>query len=240
MQQPHSHSHSHSHPHTEHHFEASDTVRDIVIGMADGLTVPFALAAGISGVAVGIDIVVTAGVAEIAAGSIAMGLGGYLAGRTQRQHYYAEREREEQEILNVPHRERKEVIDIMAQYGVTKQECEPMLAGLERNPIAWRDFMMRFELGLEEPRPAAARKSAMTIALSYLVGGLIPLAPYMLMTSIPKALAASSVVTLLALFIFGYLKGSVTGTGALKSALQTLMVGGLAAAAAFGIARLIS
>jgi len=238
MQQPHS--HSHSHPHTEHHFEASDTVRDIVIGMADGLTVPFALAAGISGVAVGIDIVVTAGVAEIAAGSIAMGLGGYLAGRTQRQHYYAEREREEQEILNVPHRERKEVIDIMAQYGVTKQECEPMLAGLERNPIAWRDFMMRFELGLEEPRPAAARKSAMTIALSYLVGGLIPLAPYMLMTSVPKALAASTVVTLLALFIFGYLKGSVTGTGALNSALQTLMVGGLAAAAAFGIARLIS
>jgi VIT1/CCC1 family predicted Fe2+/Mn2+ transporter len=230
----------HSHPHTEHHFQASDTVRDIVIGMADGLTVPFALAAGISGAAVGIDIVVTAGVAEIAAGSIAMGLGGYLAGRTQRQHYYAEREREEQEILNVPHRERKEVIDIMAQYGVTKQECEPMLAGLERNPVAWRDFMMRFELGLEEPRPAAARKSAVTIAVSYLVGGLIPLAPYMLMTSIPRALAASTAVTLLALFIFGYLKGSVTGTGAVKSALQTLMVGGLAAAVAFGIARLIS
>ncbi|SFB96892.1 VIT1/CCC1 transporter family protein [Collimonas sp. OK412] len=230
----------HSHPHTEHHFQASDTVRDIVIGMADGLTVPFALAAGISGAAVGIDIVVTAGVAEIAAGSIAMGLGGYLAGRTQRQHYYAEREREEQEILNVPHRERKEVIDIMAQYGVTKQECEPMLAGLERNPVAWRDFMMRFELGLEEPRPAAARKSAVTIAVSYLVGGLIPLAPYMLMTSIPRALAASTAVTLLALFVFGYLKGSVTGTGAVKSALQTLMVGGLAAAVAFGIARLIS
>jgi VIT1/CCC1 family predicted Fe2+/Mn2+ transporter len=230
----------HSHPHTEHHFEASDTVRDIVIGMADGLTVPFALAAGISGAAAGIDIVVTAGVAEIAAGSIAMGLGGYLAGRTQRQHYYAEREREEQEILNVPHRERKEVIDIMAQYGVTKQECEPMLAGLERNPVAWRDFMMRFELGLEEPRPAAARKSAATIAVSYLVGGLIPLAPYMLMTSIPRALAASTAVTLLALFVFGYLKGSVTGTGAVKSALQTLMVGGLAAAVAFGIARLIS
>ncbi|HWW06968.1 VIT1/CCC1 transporter family protein [Collimonas sp.] len=230
----------HTHPHTEHHFEASDTVRDIVIGMADGLTVPFALAAGISGAAVGINIVVTAGVAEIAAGSIAMGLGGYLAGRTQRQHYYAERDREEQEIRQVPHRERKEVIDIMAQYGVTKQECEPMLAGLERNPIAWRDFMMRFELGLEEPQPAAARKSAVTIALSYLVGGLIPLAPYMLMTSIPRALAASIVVTLLALFIFGYLKGSVTGTGAFKSALQTLVVGGLAAAVAFGVARLIS
>ncbi|AIY41235.1 hypothetical protein LT85_2077 [Collimonas arenae] len=230
----------HSHPHTEHHFEASDTVRDIVIGMADGLTVPFALAAGISGAAVGIDIIVTAGVAEIAAGSIAMGLGGYLAGRTQRQHYYAERAREEEEILNVPHRERKEVIDIMAQYGVTKQECEPMLAGLERNPIAWRDFMMRFELGLEEPQAGAARKSAITIALSYLVGGLIPLAPYILMHSIPEALTASTVITLVALFAFGYLKGSITGTGALKSALQTLMVGGLAAAAAFSIARLIS
>ncbi|WP_395825457.1 VIT1/CCC1 transporter family protein [Collimonas sp.] len=233
-------SQSHSHPHTEHHFEASDTVRDIVIGMADGLTVPFALAAGISGAAVGIDIIVTAGVAEIAAGSIAMGLGGYLAGRTQHQHYYAEREREEQEIRNVPHRERKEVIDIMAQYGVSAQECQPMLAALERNPLAWRDFMMRFELGLEEPQPAAARKSALTIALSYLVGGMIPLSPYMLTQSIPQALAASTGVTLLALFIFGYLKGSVTGTGAFKSALQTLMVGGLAAAVAFGIARLIS
>ncbi|MQQ99506.1 VIT1/CCC1 transporter family protein [Glaciimonas soli] len=234
------HSSSHAHPHTEHHFEASDTVRDIVIGMADGLTVPFALAAGISGVAAGIDIIVTAGVAEIAAGSIAMGLGGYLAARTERQHYLAERDREEQEILNVPHRERKEVIDIMAQYGVTKSECEPMLAGLERNPIAWRDFMMRFELGLEEPQPAAARKSALTIALSYLVGGLIPLAPYMVSKSVSTALTISTVVTLFALFVFGYLKGSVTGTGALKSGMQTLLVGGLAAAAAFGIARLIS
>ena len=123
-------------PHTEHHFEASDTVRDIVIGMADGLTVPFALAAGISGAAVAIEIIVTAGLAEIAAGSIAMGLGGYLAARSQRQHYFTERRREEQEILTVPHRERKEVIDIMARYGVTKQECEPILSGLERNPLA--------------------------------------------------------------------------------------------------------
>ena len=226
--------------HTEHHFEASDTVRDIVIGMADGLTVPFALAAGISGAAVAIEIIVTAGVAEIAAGSIAMGLGGYLAARSQRQHYFTERRREEQEILTVPHRERKEVIDIMARYGVTKQECEPMLSGLQRNPLAWRDFMMRFELGLEEPQPAAARKSALTIALSYLVGGLIPLAPYIFLKTIESALTLSIVVTLLALFVFGYLKGSVTGTGALKSALQTLLVGGLAASAAFSLAKLIS
>jgi VIT1/CCC1 family predicted Fe2+/Mn2+ transporter len=228
------------HVHTEHHFEASDTVKDIVLGMADGLTVPFALAAGITGAAVSIDIVVTAGVAEIAAGSIAMGLGGYLAARTQRQHYYAERDREEQEIVNLPHRERSEVIEIMAQYGITKKECAPMLAGLERNPQAWRDFMMRFELGLEEPNPSAAKKSALTIALSYMVGGFIPLAPYILVKTPGTALAISAVVTLLALFSFGYLKGRFTGTGALPSALQTLTIGGLAAGAAYMLARLIS
>lgn len=226
--------------HTEYHFEASDTVRDIVIGMADGLTVPFALAAGISGTAVAIDIIVTAGMAEITAGSIAMGLGGYLAARTQRQHYLAERQREEQEIAHMPHHERKEIIDIMAQYGVTQQECEPMLAGLQRNPQAWRDFMMRFELGLEEPLPNAARKSAITIGLSYLIGGLIPLWPYMIFNTTHTALSTSAVVTLLALFIFGYLKGNLTGTGALKSALQTLAIGSLAAITAFTIARLLS
>jgi VIT1/CCC1 family predicted Fe2+/Mn2+ transporter len=228
------------HAHPEHHFEASDTVKDIVLGMADGLTVPFALAAGITGVSAPIDIVITAGVAEIAAGSIAMGLGGYLAGRTQRQHYFAERAREEQEIISVPHRERSEVIEIMAQYGVTEEECTPMLAGLERNPKAWRDFMMRFELGLEEPNPSAAKKSALTIALSYVVGGLIQLAPYMLVKSAQSALAISAIVTLTALLIFGYLKGRFTGTGALASALQTLFIGGLAAGAAFAIARAIS
>lgn len=226
--------------HTEHHFAASDTVRDIVIGMADGLTVPFALAAGITGAAVAIDIVVTAGIAEIAAGSIAMGLGGYLAARTERQHYFAERAREELEIIHVPHRERSEVIDIMAQYGVTPEECAPMLAGLERDPNAWRDFMMRFELGLEEPKPSAAKKSALTIALSYVVGGFIPLLPYMLIKTAPTALAVSTTVTLSALFVFGYFKGHFTGTGALRSALHTLCIGGLAASAAFVLARLIS
>jgi VIT1/CCC1 family predicted Fe2+/Mn2+ transporter len=226
--------------HVEHHFEASDTVRDIVLGMADGLTVPFALAAGITGAAVTIDIIVTAGVAEIAAGSIAMGLGGYLAARSTREHYFAERGREEREIVHLPHRERAEVIDIMANYGVTAEECAPMLAGLERNPRAWRDFMMRFELGLEEPDPAAAKKSALTIALSYMIGGFIPLLPYMLLDSPQTALLISAAVTLTALFAFGYLKGRFTGTGALKSALQTVSIGGLAAGVAFGIARLIS
>lgn len=232
--------HTHSHSHTEHHFEASDTVRDIVIGMADGLTVPFALSAGITGAAVAMDVVVTAGIAEIAAGSIAMGLGGYLAARTERQHYLAERAREEMEIRQVPHRERGEVIEIMARYGVTEPECRPMLAALERDPVAWRDFMMRFELGLEEPLPAAARRSALTIALSYVVGGLIPLAPYLALTEPAAALATSAVVTLCALFAFGYAKGRFTGTGAWRSAWQTLAVGGLAAAVAFGLARLIA
>ena len=226
--------------HTEHHFEASDTVRDIVLCMADGLTVPFALAAGITGAAVSIDIIVTAGVAEIAAGSIAMGLGGYLAARSQREHYFAERAREEQEIINVPHRERNEVIEIMAQYGVTREECIPMLAGLERNPKAWRNFMMRFELGLEEPNPSAAKKSAMTIALSYLVGGFIPLSPYMLVNTPQTALAFSAIVTMTALFVFGYLKGRFSGTGAIRSALQTASIGGLAAGVAYMVARLIN
>lgn len=226
--------------HTEHHFEASDTVRDIVLGMADGLTVPFALAAGITGAAVSIDIIVTAGVAEIAAGSIAMGLGGYLAARSQREHYFAERAREEQEIINVPHRERNEVIEIMAQYGVTREECIPMLAGLERNPKAWRNFMMRFELGLEEPNPSAAKKSAMTIALSYLVGGFIPLSPYMLVNTPQTALAFSAIVTMTALFVFGYFKGRFSGTGAIRSALQTASIGGLAAGVAYMVARLIN
>jgi VIT1/CCC1 family predicted Fe2+/Mn2+ transporter len=226
--------------HVEHHFESSDTIKDIVLGMADGLTVPFALAAGLTGASGAINIIVTAGIAEITAGSIAMGLGGYLAARTQRQHYFTERMREEQEIINLPHRERTEVIEIMARYGVTKEECAPMLAGLERNPLAWRDFMMRFELGLEEPNPLAARKSALTISLSYMIGGFIPLIPYMLLQTPETALVISTVVTMSTLFVFGYLKGHITGTGARKSAFQTLLVGGSAAAAAFVIARMLS
>jgi VIT1/CCC1 family predicted Fe2+/Mn2+ transporter len=226
--------------HKEHHFESSKTVRDIVLGMADGLTVPFALSAGITGAAVPLNIVVTAGIAEIAAGSIAMGLGGFLAARTEHQHYFVEREREEQEILRVPQRERDEIIDIMTHYGVTPEECAPMLAGLERNPTAWRDFMMRFELGLEEPNPSAAKRSAWTIGLSYVVGGMIPLAPYMLFKSPSTALSVSALVTLIALFAFGYVKGRFTGVDEMQSALQTLTIGGLAAGVAFTVARLIS
>lgn len=230
---------THTHPHTEQHYETSERVRDIVIGMADGLTVPFALAAGVSGASAGADLVITAGLAEIAAGSIAMGLGGYLAARTDRQHYLAEQAREEYEIIHKTAHERGEIIDIMAQYGVPKEACKPLVAALEKNPTAWRDFMMRFELGLEEPNPTQARKSAMTIGLSYILGGMIPLLPYMLIPNMQEALLFSAIATLCALFCFGFAKGRFTGTPALASALQTLLIGGLAASVAFGIARWI-
>lgn len=232
-------------PHAERHFRGSDAVRDIVLGMADGLTVPFALAAGISGAIApgsghGTGLVVTAGLAEIAAGSIAMGLGGYLSARAEREHYEAERSREEVEIVEKPAHERREVVEIMAAYGVTAEETQPLIAALERDPIRWRDFMMRFELGLEEPDPGRARRSAATIAGAYVVGGLVPLSPYLVVGDLSRALAASVVVTLAALFAFGWLKGRYTGTAAPKSALQTFVIGGLAAAVAFAIARAVS
>jgi VIT1/CCC1 family predicted Fe2+/Mn2+ transporter len=185
-------------------------------------------------------LIVTAGVAEIAAGSIAMGLGGYLAARAEREHYEAERRREESEIVEKPAHERREIVEIMETYGVTADECAPLIAALERNPTRWRDFMMRFELGLEEPDPRRARRSALTIASAYLVGGFVPLSPYLLMSDVSHALASSTVVTLTALFAFGWLKGRYTGTRPLTSALQTFVIGGIAAAVAFGLAHLVS
>jgi vacuolar iron transporter family protein len=227
-------------PHIEEHFSGSETVRDIVIGMADGLTVPFALAAGISGALADSHVVVTAGLAEIAAGSIAMGLGGFLAARSDAEHYYNERRREEQEIVEKPVVERQEVVDIFKAYGVTKEECTPIVAALERTPTAWRDFMMRFELGLEEPHPKRALQSAFTIGISYIVGGLVPLAPYMLLHSPHTALLVSAATTLMTLAVFGGVKGHFIGVPRLKSALQTTLVGGLAAGVAFLIAKWIA
>ena len=234
-------------PHAARHFRSSDTVRDIVLGRADGLTVPFALAAGISGAlgelgaqASGAALIVTAGLAEIAAGSIAIRLGGYLSARAEREHYFAERLREETEIVEKPAHERREIAELMAEYGVSEPECAPLIAALERSPKKWRDFMMRFELGLEEPDPLRARKSALTIALSYVAGGLIPLAPYMLMRDIDAALGVSAAVTLAALFVFGWVKGRYTGSRGPASALQTLAIGGLAALVAYSIARLVA
>ena len=227
-------------PHTERHFTSSEIVRDVVIGMSDGLTVPFALAAGLSGAVSNAGIVVTAGLAEIAAGSIAMGLGGYLAAKSDAEHYAAEERREHEEIHEIPKEEMKEVADIFRDYGVAEEHVNAVVEAMTRRPKQWVDFMMRFELGLEKPEPKRARNSAAVIAGAYILGGLIPLAPYMLIHSAHTALLVSVCVTLVALAVFGLIKGRYTGARPLKSALQTTVTGGLAAAAAFLIARAIA
>ena len=227
-------------PHIEQHFTSSDTVRDIVIGMSDGLTVPFALAAGLSGAVSATGIIVTAGLAEIAAGSIAMGLGGYLAARSDADHYTSERERERREVKETPEVEQSEVAEIFEAYGLTREETEPILKAFRNHPKSWIDFMMRFELGLEKPDPSRALRSAATIGGAYVAGGFIPLVPYILLPTAGAALPFSVGVTLAALLVFGFVKGRFTGARPVKSALQTALIGGLAAAAAFGIARAIS
>jgi VIT1/CCC1 family predicted Fe2+/Mn2+ transporter len=226
--------------HVERHFTASEFVRDMVIGMSDGLTVPFALAAGLSGAVSNTGLIVTAGLAEIAAGSIAMGLGGYLAARSDAEHYESEKQREEREVENVPDVEREEVAVLFREYGLSDDEIEPILRAFEANPPAWVDFMMRYELGLEQPNPRRALNSALTIAGAYVAGGLIPLAPYMVVSSTQPALVGSVAITLTALVIFGYIKGRFTGTRPFRSAWQTALIGGIAAAAAFLIARVFS
>jgi vacuolar iron transporter family protein len=226
-------------PHVERHFTGTATVRDIVIGMSDGLTVPFALAAGLSGAVDNTSIVVTAGLAEIAAGSIAMGLGGYLAARSDFEHYQAERAREELEVKQKAAVEEEEVSQVFRSYGLSAEQAQPLVAALRERPEAWVDFMMRFELGLEKPDPKRALASALTIAGAYVVGGFIPLGPYIALSP-SAAFSASVVITLLALAVFGYVKGHFTGAAPLRSSVQTVLIGGLAAAAAFGIARAIS
>jgi len=227
-------------PHTERHFTSSAVVRDIVIGMADGLTVPFALAAGLSGAIQSTGIVVTAGLAEIAAGSIAMGLGGYLAAKSDAEHYAAEQRREEREVREIPREEMNEVAEIFREYGVAEDHIAPVVEAMTRRPKQWVDFMMRFELGLEKPDPKRATRSALVIGGAYIAGGLVPLLPYMILGSVGSALLFSCAMTLLALAVFGYVKGRYTGAKRWKSALQTTVTGGLAAAAAFAIARAIA
>jgi VIT1/CCC1 family predicted Fe2+/Mn2+ transporter len=226
-------------PHLEQHFTASDAVRDVVIGMSDGLTVPFALAAGLSGAVTSTGIIVTAGLAEIAAGSIAMGLGGFLAARSDAEHYASEREREHREVREKPNVEAAEVAEIFRGYGLSSDEVEPILRSFQKRPNEWIDFMMRFELGLERPDPRRALRSALTIGGAYAAGGLIPLGPYMVVGSAGTALSVSVGVTLAALAVFGYVKARFTGARPWKSALQTVLIGGLAASAAFGIARAV-
>ncbi len=231
-------------PHVEKHFTSTATVRDVVIGMADGLTVPFALAAGISGAVAtssnATALVVTAGLAEIAAGSIAMGLGGYLAARTDIEHYASEREREDRETLELPDQEVEEVAKVFREYGLSETQMAPVVTAICADQTRWVDFMMRFELGLETPDPGRARRSALTIGASYIFGGMIPLAPYMISHSVLTGLWFSVGITLVALLIFGCVKGRFTGINPLRGGLQTVLTGGLAAAAAFALAKLIS
>ncbi len=226
--------------HDEEHFQSSELVRDIVIGMADGLTVPFALAAGLSGAVALNKIVITAGIAEIIAGSIAMGLGGYLAGKTEEDHYAAELRREYDEVVRLPEREKQEIRDILSDYGITKNTQNVVADELSLNHDKWVQFMMRFELGLEAPKADRAKKSAANIALSYVVGGFIPLSAYFFTDHPKDGLLISAIVTLLALFIFGYFKSKVTDQPPIQGALRTMMVGALAAGAAYTIARMIS
>jgi VIT1/CCC1 family predicted Fe2+/Mn2+ transporter len=226
--------------HREQHFTSSNFVRDVVIGMSDGLTVPFALAAGLSGAISNTRFIVIGGLAEIAAGSIAMGLGGYLAARGDAEHYEQERIREYREIEEVPEEEKAEVSRVFQNYGLRAEESEPVVEALSRRPDAWVDFMMRFELGLEQPDPTRAVTSAATIAASYVAGGLIPLSPYIVSANAYRGLIYSAVVTLAALGVFGYIKGHFTGERALRSAVQTVLIGGVAAGVAFALAKLIA
>jgi len=226
--------------HVERHFTAGALVKDVVIGMSDGLTVPFALAAGLSGATTSSNLVVTGGLAEVAAGAIAMGLGGYLAAKSDSDHYFNERKREAQEIIERPEEERLEVEEVFRSYGLEPEQIAPILKAFQEKPQQWVNFMMRFELGIDEPDPRRAVSSAATIASAYVVGGLIPLAPYMMLGNVQGGLTMSIPITLIALAIFGYIKGRFTGSTPIASAFQTLLIGGLAASAAFFIARLIS
>ncbi|MCD6013333.1 MAG: protein of unknown function transrane [Flavipsychrobacter sp.] len=229
-----------NHPHAEEHLSSSAIVTDIVIGMSDGLTVPFALAAGLSGAVSNTDIIVVAGLAEIAAGAIAMGLGGYLAGKTEIDHYNAEHKREEWEVDNLPEKEKEEVREIFADMGMSPETQKLVVEEMAKDKQKWVDFMMRYELGLEKPNPKRARNSALNIGLSYVAGGLVPLAPYFFLDQPIDGLKWSAVITVICLFVFGYFKARATGQPPWAGALRVMIIGSLAASAAFFIARLFT
>ncbi len=225
------------HGHVEKHQGGSQLIQDIVIGMSDGLTVPFALAAGLSGAVSSNSIIVTAGIAEIVAGSIAMGLGGFLAGQTAVEQYDAELRREYEEVARVPEREKQEVREVLAEYGLSESVQELVVDELARDTHKWVDFMMKFELGLEKPHPNQATKSALTIGGAYIVGGLVPLSPYLLTSSPADGLLYSCLTTLLVLFVFGYIKSQATGQPPVMGAIKVTLIGAAAAAAAFFVAK---
>lgn len=230
---------NHPHSHSEEHLTSSETLSDIVIGMSDGLTVPFALAAGLSGAVKDVHLIVIAGIAEIAAGSIAMGLGGYLAGKTEQDHYASELRREYDEIERLPEVEKEEVRAFFEGLGLSKEVQDKAVTELIKDKDRWADFMMKYELGLEKPDPKRARKSAFNIGVSYVVGGMIPLSPYFFVGDGITGLKISAGVTLLCLFVFGYFKSRLTGTNPFMGALKVAFIGALAAGCAFAIAKLI-
>ena len=225
------------HEHKEEHLSSSEFITDIVIGMSDGLTVPFALAAGLSGAVHNNAVIITAGIAEIVAGSIAMGLGGYLAGKTEQEHYHSELKREYNEVENLPEKEKQEVRDVFAEYGLSKHTQDIIAEEMAKDKDKWVDFMMKYELGLEKPDANRARNSAGTIGISYIIGGFIPLSAYFLTHNPYQGLIGSSILTVICLFIFGYFKSKVTGQPPVKGALKVTLIGIAAASAAFIIAR---
>jgi len=225
-------------PHEERHLKSSDLITDVVIGMSDGLTVPFALAAGLSGAVSSTGIIVIAGIAEICAGSIAMGLGGYLAGKTEQDHYSAEVKREFYEVENLRDREIAETKEFFANIGLSEELQEQATIEIAKDKKQWVDFMMKYELGLDKPDPKRATKSALNIGISYVVGGLVPLSPYFFVDHPVTGLKISALVTLICLFVFGFLKSKVTGVNAWGGALRVMLIGAVAAAAAFGVAKI--
>ncbi len=230
----------HTHNHNEEHFTASDRLRDSVIGLSDGLTVPFALAAGLSGVVNSNHIIIIGGIAEIVAGSIAMGLGGYLAGKTDVNHYHSELKREYDEIERLPEKEKQEVRDVFASYGLSEKAQNEITDAISQDPDKWVDFMMKFELGLEKPEPGRALKSALTIASAYIIGGFIPLSGYFFTTQPIDGLRISTMITLICLFLFGYLKSKLVGQSPIKGAFSVMLIGAIASLSAFLIAKAVS
>ncbi|MEP7268273.1 MAG: VIT1/CCC1 transporter family protein [Saprospiraceae bacterium] len=231
--------HLHHDPHIESHLKSSQSLTDIVIGMSDGLTVPFALAAGLSGAVASSNIIVIAGIAEIAAGSIAMGLGGYLAGKTEQDHYKSELKREYYEMENLRDRELEETREFFAELGLSEDIQNEATNQISRDPDRWVEFMMKYELGLDKPDPRRATKSALNIGLAYIAGGIIPLSPYFFIAEAATALKYSVVATLICLFLFGYFKSKITGVPPFIGALKVMSIGAAAAAAAYGVAKLI-
>jgi VIT1/CCC1 family predicted Fe2+/Mn2+ transporter len=228
--------HLHHTDHKEQHLTSSDLLRDVVIGMSDGLTVPFALAAGLSGAVDSSHIIVIAGIAEIAAGSIAMGLGGYLSGKTEQDHYTNEVKREHFEVENLRQNEIEETKEFFANIGLSEAIQNQATEEIARDKDRWVEFMMKYELGLDKPDPRRATKSALNIGISYIAGGIIPLSPYFFLSDVHEALKISVIATLICLFIFGYFKSRITGVNAWWGAIRVTLIGAIAAGAAFTVA----